>query len=114
MSLAIRMLPETVRSLAFGSITGAYAGVGTAISNPARIIFIQNLTDVGMMFSFDGVHDHFPLGANSYVILDITSNKTVNQGFFLAEGQRLYVKQLSGAASSGSVYLTTFYGSELN
>lgn len=113
MSLAIRFQAETVRTLAFGSIGAGYTGVGTAMTRPIRLVVIQNFTDVPLMFSFDGVHDHLPLQASGYIILDITSNKTIQQGFFLAEGQRLYVKQLSGAASSGSAYLSTFYGAEL-
>lgn len=113
MSLAIRFQAETVRSLAFGSIGAGYTGVGTAMTRPIRLIVIQNFTDASLMFSFDGVNDHLPLQASGYIILDITSNKTIPQGFFLAEGQRLYTKQLSGAPTSGSAYLSTFYGAEL-
>ena len=43
--LAVRMLYEPQRSLAFGSISGAYMGVGTAVTNPIRQFLIQNLTD---------------------------------------------------------------------
>lgn len=110
-NLAIRVMPETVRSIAFGSISGAYAGIGTSVSNPAHIIFVQNLTDAGMMFSMDGVNDHFPLPASGFMILDVTANKTANGGaFMIAQGTRFYVKQLSGAATTGSVYLSVFYG----
>lgn len=110
-NLAVRVLPEPVRSTAFGSISGTYAGIGTAITNPARWFMIQNLTDVSIMISMDGVNDHFPLPSNGYVIMDVSSNKTVQAGMFaVAAGTRFYVKQLSGAASSGSVYLSVFYG----
>ena len=109
MSLAIHLGCEELRSLAFGSISGTYAGVGTSISNPARIFFVQNLTDVTCTFSFNGVTDHFVLAASGFLLLDVTSNKTVSQGFYIAEGSRLYVK---GSPSSGSVYLTVFYGTE--
>lgn len=109
MSLAIRMRPEPQRTLAFGSIVAGYAGVGTAISNPARIIIVQNLTDATLQFSFDGIDDHFPLVSNGHLVLDISSNKTIDTGFFLAEGDRLYVKRL-GTPTSGSVYFTVLYG----
>ena len=108
--LSIRLLPDTVRSLAFGSIGAAYMGIGTGLDHPARILFIQNLTDALLMFSFDGVTDHFPLPASGYLLVDVTSNKTQSGGFFIAEGQRLYVKEIS-SPSTGSVYVTTFYGS---
>lgn len=111
MSVSIRLMPDTVRSLAFGSIAAGYTGIGTAISKPCRIFLMQNLTDANLMFSFDGINDHFPLASWGYILLDITANKTLNQGYFLAEGQRLYVKQLE-IPTTGSVYLTTFYGAD--
>jgi len=111
-SLAIRLQFEPVRSLAFGSIGAGYTGVGTVISNPARQFFIQNLTDVTLMFSFDGINDHFPLPASGFFLDDITSNKTQQGGFYLAEGTRLYVKEI-GTPTSGSVYFSVMYGSDL-
>ena len=114
MSLAIRLMPETVRSLAFGAIGGAYIGIGPTMTRPIRIMIIQNLTDVLLMLSFDGINDHLPMASNGYIVLDITANKTISQGFFLAEGQRLYCKDVGGAAPTlGAIYLTTFYGAEV-
>ena len=74
---------------------------------------LQNTTDTAVMISFNGVDDHLPLVTNGYMILDITSNKTLPQGFFLAEGQTIYAAQLGAPATSGSVYLSVFYGAEL-
>ena len=108
-SQSIRLLAEPLRSLAFGSIGAAYMGVGTAIDNPARIIIVQNYTDANLLFSFDGTNDHFPLSESSQLIIDIAGNKIREQGIYLAEGQRLYVKEL-GTTTTGSVYLTVFYG----
>ena len=108
---AIRLLAETVRTLGFAAIGAAYMGVGTAISNPARMILVQNFTDTAMMFSFDGVNDHFPLYQYSQLVLDISGNKTSDDGFFLAEGQRLYVREVV-APTLGDVYLTVFYGKD--
>lgn len=110
MSKSIRLLPEPVRSLAFGSIGAAYMGIGTALENPVRIVAILNLTDVSLMFSMDGVDDHFPLSANGYLLLDVSSNKTIEAGFFIGIGTRFYVKEI-GNPISGSVYVSTFYGS---
>ena len=111
MSLAIRLAVEPVRSLAFGAIGAAYTGIGTTLVRPVRMFLIQNLTDAYMMFSFDGINDNFPLANSSYIILDIATNTGPAMEFSLAQGSRLYVKQLAGAAGSGSVYFTTFYGS---
>lgn len=108
-SLAVRLLVEPVRSLAFGSIVAGYTGVGTSIDHPARMIYVVNLTNGSLMFSFDGIEDHFPLAAGGYLILDISSNKTMSQHFYLAEEERLYVKRID-TPTTGSVYFTVFYG----
>lgn len=110
-NIPIRFTAEPVRSLAFGSISGTYAGVGSAVNNPIRQFFIQNLTDKAMMFSFDGVNDHFPLPANGFFLDDVSSNTALAAGFFLPQGGRLYVKELSAGPTTGSVYFSVFYGS---
>lgn len=111
-------MPETVRTVDFAAIAAAwpaYLGLGTATTRPIRIFLLQNLTDAAVMISFDGVNDHLPFPSWGYLLVDITSNKTIPQGFFLAEGQRLYVRQLTAAEipTLGGVYVTTFYGAEV-
>jgi len=111
-NLAVRLYPEVLRSLAFGSISGAYAGIGTALLNPARVLYIVNTTDVLLTFSFDGVNDHFVIPSNSYLLFDVTSNMTLTGGALsIAQGQRIYVK---GSPSLGTVYLSTFFGTGVN
>jgi hypothetical protein len=111
-NLAIRLQFEPVRSLGEASIGAGYMGVGTPIANPARQFFIQNLTDVTLMFSFDGINDHFPLPSNGFLLDDVTSNKTQQGGFYIAEGTRLYVKEI-GTPSTGSVYFSVMFGSDV-
>lgn len=111
-ALAIRFQAEPVRSSAFGSILVGYTGVGTVLDHPIRQFIIQNLTDEAVMFSFDGVNDHFPLPAGGLLIDDVSSNQSHSaQGWYLAQGTRLYVKQL-GAPTVGAVYFSVFYGAE--
>jgi len=109
MSLDIRLVPETLRSLAFGSIGAGYMGIGTALTEPSRILVIQNLTDAALLFSFDGVNDHLVLNTDVSIVLDVTTNKSVDHGFYIAAGTRIYVKQ-SGVPTSGSVYVSSFHG----
>lgn len=111
-AISQRLAFEAQRSLAFGAIGAGYTGVGTSVSHPVRLIYIQNLTDATVQFSFNGIDDHFPLPANGFLLLDVTTNQTKStNGFFLAEGERLYVKQL-GVPTSGSVYFSVVYGRE--
>jgi hypothetical protein len=107
-NLAVRAYPETLRSLAFGSISSTYAGIGTSLLNPSRILYIVNDTDALLTFSFDGIDDHFVIPSFSYILIDVTSNMTLTGGSLtIAQGQRIYVK---GDPSEGDVYLSTLYG----
>lgn len=104
-----RMVPEPVRSLAFGGISGTYAVVGTPLANPARIVIFQNFTDGDLMISFDGVNDHLPVPNKGEVKLDVTTNKTNIQGFYISQHTQFWVKQIS-APTVGSLYISAFYG----
>ena len=108
-ALSIRLVPDTAKTLAFGAIAAGYMGVGAAFDHPVRILMIQNLTDAQLMFSFDGINDHVPLPREGYLLLDVTANKATEGGFYIAEGTRVYVKQIE-VPTVGSVYVTTFYG----
>lgn len=102
--LALRLAIEPLRSLAFGSISGTYAGIGTALSNPSRKLLIQNYTDVLITFSDDGVNDKFVLNPGNQFVLDEALN---HHGDYTAQGVRFYAK---GSPGAGAVYLSTWYG----
>jgi hypothetical protein len=110
---AVRARFDPVRSLGFASINGTLAGVGTELAHPARCVYILNNTDKILSFSFDGINDHIILPALGYWFWDIASNQSLNRGWYLAEGERLYVKALAaGNPTLGSVYFTAMYGQE--
>lgn len=107
MSLIVKF--DTLRSLAFGSISGTYAAVGSSFQNPVRLICITNNTDGDMLFSFDGVNNHVFVPSHSFKLFDLTTNRQQNENSFeIIAGTQVYVKQ-STAASSGSVYVETIY-----
>jgi hypothetical protein len=110
MSLALKAMFEPVRTLGFAAIGAGYVGVGTSLNYPTRMTLIQNTTDAILMFSFDGINDNFPLLANTFLLLDLSSNKTIETGYFIAKGERLYVKNMGTAPTTGSVYFTAIYG----
>jgi len=106
---AITLAFEPQRDLAFGSIGASYSMIGTPLDNPSRILFVQNLTDANLQFSLNGTDDHFPLASNGFLLLDVTTNKTEDFGFYMSDGSCLYVKNLE-TPTSGSVYVTSMYG----
>lgn len=101
---------ETLRSIAFGSISGTYAAVGTAFTHPIRLVCITNNTDGDMLFSTDGSTDMLFVAAGSFKLFDLNTNKkTSDQEWTLRAGTQFYVKQ-STAATQKSVYIEALYG----
>jgi len=101
---------EDLRSLAFGGISGVYAGVGTGSTNAIRMIKVTNLTDATLLISFNGIDDKDVIAASSAFIYDYGSNTSIQGGALeQPSGTRIFVKQASGAATSGTVYVTIIY-----
>lgn len=108
MAATLELRADLVRSLGFASIVVGYTAIGTQLSHPTRIFMMQNLTDAELMFSFDGVNDHFVLAASGFILLDVTTNDIDGSGFFISKGSQLMVKRI-GTPTKGNVYLSTFY-----
>jgi hypothetical protein len=101
---------DTIRSLAFGSISGTYAAVGTATTVAARLICITNTCDTDMFFSIDGVHDMLIVAHGGFKLFDLQTNRlNVDQQFLLPINTQFYVKQVT-APGSGTVYIEVVYG----
>lgn len=102
---------DTLRSLAFGGISGSYAPVGSSLDNNWRMFRVINNTDGDIFVSVDGTNDNLFVPAGSFVLYDIATN-TANTSDFdvmvFAMGTRFYVKQ-STAPTKGSVYIEGLY-----
>ena len=105
MTQSVRLLAEPLQFLAFGDISGSYALVGT-IANPSQIYFVQNLTNSTITFSFDGENDYFQLPASGFLLLDVGTNKGLENRLSFPADMPLYA---SGSPGSGQVNLTTWY-----
>ena len=101
---------DTLRTLAFGSITGSYVAVGGAFAYQARIICFTNTTNADVIFSMDGATDQLIVPAGSFKLFDITTNhRPVNQDdFCFSIGTQWYVKY-AAAPGSGAVYIEVVY-----
>lgn len=101
---------DTIRSLAFGSISGTYAAVGTALTEPVRLIVFTNATDGDMLFSTDGVHNMLFVAAGSFKLFDLNTNRLKNQNYWVFPiGTAFYVKQSTMPTKSG-VYIECLWG----
>jgi hypothetical protein len=91
---------------------GATRVLGTANIHPVKILYILNRTDADLWFSYDGVTDHFPIAAGSFLIKDYSTNKDTNAlTACLQQGDSLWVKPLVAGVfpTVGNVYFSSDY-----
>lgn len=109
--LAIKAACEPLRTHAYPNFTTQYSQFGPPLSHPISWIKIDNHTDASILFSLDGVTDHFLLVSNGYLVWDIGSNKALGNGLFLHEGTQIWVKEY-GSVTFGEAYISACYGSD--
>lgn len=115
MQVGIRLQAEPVRETGHAAIGPNYVAmdIPNPISNPVRILLIQNFTNEDVMISMQWPDDHFPIPQGGFLLLDVTSNRSdLGGGYYIAEGTRFYVRELTAHPTTGSVYLSVFYASE--
>lgn len=93
---------DTLRSLAFGSISGTYAAVGTVTTKVAVAIRVLNLTDKTVIFSDDGTNDKEAIGT-------LQSFQYAIPNILIPAGKTFYIKDNGSATGSGAVYISIIY-----
>lgn len=103
---------DELRSVAAATVPAAYATAGSTIGDPleypAVAILFQNLTNVTLVFSDDGVRDVFKLPQGGQFVLDCGSNKSNLTGWLAyGEGTQWYVRyQAAANPTSGEVCMS--------
>lgn len=110
MAYGTRVAFEAVREIAFGSISGTYATLGTPLLDHGRLLGLNNSTNADVYISFNGSTNHLRMAANSFKLYDFSTNKVRDDGLFIAIGTQIYVKEVSGAPTSGTVWAEIMYG----
>jgi len=109
-ALSSRATYEPIRSIGWAAITNAYQIVGTAITEPVRILKIKNNTDADIMVSFDGVTDSDFFPASSGDVTDFTTNSANAADPLELPGRRLiYIKAVGALPTSGDLYIVVIY-----
>ena len=106
--LTFRFTAIPVQTVAYSSITSSFVAAGSAMPSSIRILKINNTTDADIYISYDGSTIHDAIPASSGMVLDFTTNKTIPDGAFLAQGTIIYIKYVS-APTSGNVYISAYY-----
>lgn len=112
MSVSIVAVPDTLRSVAFGSITNSYTALGTVTTAPTRMFRIINSTDGDMLLSLNGTDNQFYVPANSFVLYDLTANREKNGEIFVLPTRTQFFVKYSTAPSKNGVYLEIIYAKE--
>lgn len=100
---------DTLRTVAFGGISGTYVIVGGPLTQPCRILTIVNGTNGDLFLSTDGINNMIFVPSASSVKYDISANReNPSNVFVLPLGTQFYVKQ-STAPTSGAVYVEVVY-----
>lgn len=107
MAFGIRAFPEAIRELDGSVLTVNYQALGVPFTGSVRLVSFNNHTGAEVYFSLDGVTDHFRLPTNSFVLLDVSTNRVRDDGLFFAEGTQLYVKYVSSTSLTGAVWAST-------
>ncbi len=101
-----KLLPETMRSINSASFTGSYQAIGTPLSQPSRVLLFVNNSGVIVTISWDGVNDAFVLLPGAGFAFDENANAVSSAVYETSAGTQFYAK---GIASTGLVYLSSFY-----
>jgi len=110
MAISMRAMFDTIRSVAFGSITNTYAAFGSPLGHQTRMIRFVNDTDAGIFISTDGTNTMLYLPAGSFILYDVTANKEMAASTFVfAVGTQFFIKY-SSAPTKNSVYIECVYG----
>jgi len=100
---------EPLRSANFGALTASLAPLGTPYVEPVRIYCFTNGTNVTVFVSFNDSDNMFAVLAGNSMVLDLTTNKSFDDGLYLAVGNSTYVAYAT-IPTSGAVYLSVVYG----
>jgi hypothetical protein len=100
---------ETLRSIAFGSITSSFTPIGNPFLNTLRMFRIVNNSDGDVFISTDGINDQLFVPAGTFVLYDVAANSGIDSNFRIQAGTQFYVAY-SSAPSKNSVYVEAIYG----
>lgn len=96
---------DTLRSVAFGSLTTSYAIVGSVLPSPAVCIAFTNNTDGIVYVSTDGINDMVALPARTGKVFDIKTNAPNATDYLFSQNTAFLVKYSGSAPTSGSFYI---------
>lgn len=102
---------DTLRVLPAAGIGNLYEPVGDPFEHVARLLIMQNLTDVQIFISDNGSDDKLTLPSGGQIILDYMSDKSATGGYFgQSVGTQIFIAD-DGVhpATTGNFYVSVIY-----
>ncbi len=96
---------DTLRSVAFGSITTSYVIVGPILPQNAVAVTFKNNTNGTILVSTNGITDMLVFPGTSYGVYDIRTNAPNSTDFLISKGTPFLIKYSGSAPTSGSFYI---------
>lgn len=96
---------DTLRVVAFGSLTTSYAIVGSVLPSDAVCVAFTNATNGIVYVSTDGINDMIAIPAGFGKVFDIRTNAPNATDYLLGKGTPFLVKYSGNAPTSGSFYI---------
>lgn len=101
---------DTLREVAFGSVTGSFAVLGSALTHDVRELVVVNTTDKDLYLSIDGTNACIRVGATSAQPISAMANRISDYPFIFPIGLQFYVKETeAGAPTKGSIAIECVY-----
>lgn len=110
---AIRWELEPLRTKGAGNISSGLTKVGDNFTRPLRMLSIYSTLDADVILSFDGFTDHWFFPSQGSLILDIGSNATDEDEYYIGQGRGVWVRSLVSAPTSGAIYVSAMFGSSV-
>lgn len=105
-SRSIKVKNEELRAYDTSAGDSSFQALGTPLQNAARMIKWKNDSDVDVTISYDGVVDHDIILAGDREVEDLTSNKTISEGFLRPAQTQVFA---SSTAGTGNLYMVVIY-----
>lgn len=101
---ANRILNIELKEFAAASLTGSFQDFGTALSNPAIKVVIQNTSAVDAYITKDNSTNWIRIVGGGSITLDESTlyNAQKDDAYYLPVGAQLRIKQVTGAGASGT------------
>ena len=109
----LRLLPNGFIGVGYTIVpNGVFAPAGLDLfAHPVRLIKVNNSTNINIIISYDGVHDHDYVQAGGAYVYDYGTNRAEPaESLEQPESQGIWVKQASAAiATVGEIAVTVIY-----